>query len=231
MADLGNDGFLPYTPTGSDGKPVGPAETDLDASGRTVHGLVVRPVGGPYDVNLVSGAISASLDNADVVKAIASGSNAEFLRPITEGAAYAAEQFIAGAAGRIAHVQLFNPVGSGRRVFVRYVSATRFGSAMNGNIRRFDEPLQTGSLASGFIIEPLGGGGGAAVAQLRTENLLGASGSVFHFLGGPANSPVSYPRQGRDWGHELREGEGILVNMAPAGVTLITSWQWYEVTI
>ena len=74
MADLGNDGFLPFTPTGSDGRAVG--LTGSDAGGGDAFGLVVRPIGGPFDVNVVSGSVSITgtfmASNADVVAVLTS---------------------------------------------------------------------------------------------------------------------------------------------------------------
>ncbi len=75
MADLGNDGFLDATPTGSDGKAVD--LTGSDSGGGGVFGLVVRPIGGPFDVNVISGSITVLTgtflqDASDVVAVLTS---------------------------------------------------------------------------------------------------------------------------------------------------------------
>ncbi len=74
------------------------------------------------------------------------------------------------------------------------------------------------------------GGGPAEVAEMRSDSNVAILGSVFWQINAPANSPASYPPEGREWGFDLLEGQGILVQGA-LGATLIINMQWVEVPL
>jgi len=148
---------------------------------------------------------------------------------VANGEAFAAENFILGSVGLIPHVQLLNPVGSGKRVRLRSVHST-IGAAVIVIIRRHDPALATLGLPVGFITENLLGGGPAPVIEHRSENNVAALGTGFWVASGPANSPAIYPPEGREWGYDLLEGQGIIVQGAVGTVT-IAMWQWVEIPL
>lgn len=142
------------------------------------------------------------------------------------GEAYSAEDFIIGAPGLYPHLQLFNPVGSGKLVRLRSVHQT-MTAARVVNIRRYDPPGAVLGPPAGFVIENLLGGGPAAVAELRSGNIVVPSGSAFWLLQSNANQPGVYPPKGQEWGHDLLEGHGVLLQ-STVNTTLIAMWQWVE---
>ncbi len=152
-------------------------------------------------------------------------------RHVANGEAFSAENFVIGVGGVLAHVQLLNPAGSGKRVRLRSLHAT-LGIATGVNIRRHDTPLTTLGLPAGFIVENLlsSVAPGSEVAEMRSESPVGALGTVIWQIGGPANRPAMYPGGGREWGYDLLEGQGILCQAA-AGVTMIIMLQWVEVPL
>ncbi len=145
------------------------------------------------------------------------------------GEAYSAEDFILASPGLYPHVQLFNPVGSGIRVRLRSVHQIGV-AAVQSNVRRYDPPGAILGPPIPFIIENMLGGGPAAVAEIRHANIVVPSGSPFWLLQGLARAPAIYPLRGQEWGHDLLEGHGILLQ-ASAGTTLIANWQWVELEL
>ncbi len=155
--------------------------------------------------------------------------NTRWDKHVQEGEAFSAENFLIGAVGLANHIQLFNPVGSGIRVRLRHVHSIGV-SVQTVNVRRHDVALTTGVLPAGFIIENLLGGQPVSVAEMRSQQSVALLGSIFWQLNSPAAEPASYPPEGREWGHDLLEGQGILLQSV-AGVTLIVNWQWVEVPL
>ena len=152
-----------------------------------------------------------------------------WLEYIANGEAYAAENFLIGVAGQFAHLQLFNPVGSGKRVRLRSVHATGV-PAQFGGVSRHDTPLITLGLPATFVIENLLAGGPVGFAQMRSVSSVATIGSLFWQLNAPGSSPAIYPPGGREWGFDLLEGQGILVQGALGG-TSIVNWMWVEVNL
>lgn len=148
---------------------------------------------------------------------------------VKNGEAFSAEDFIIGAGGLYPHTQLFNPVGSGKRVRVRKVHQTNT-PAVQSNVRRYDPPGAILGPPAPFVIENMLGGGPAAVAEVRHANIVVPSGSPFWLLQGPGSTPARYPVGGQEWGHDLLEGHGILLQ-GSAGTTLIALWQWVELPL
>lgn len=149
---------------------------------------------------------------------------------VANGEAFGAENFVIGAGGLLAHIQLFNPLASGKRIRLRSLNAT-LGTAIGINFRRHDVALATLGVPAGFIIENLlSSGGNPLLAEMRSESPVAALGTVGWQLSANANTPAIFPPEGREWGFDLLEGQGVLLQAA-AGVTEIINWQWAEVAV
>lgn len=148
---------------------------------------------------------------------------------VAAGEAYSAENFLIGVGGTFAHLQLFNPVGSGIRVRLRSVHGI-LTALFTGFVRRHDVALATLGLPAGFVVENLLGGGAAAVAEMRSSQPAALVGAEMWRLNAPANVPAIYPPAGREWGQDLLEGQGILVAGAAAQTTIV-NWQWAEIPL
>ena len=152
-----------------------------------------------------------------------------WLKHIEAGEAYAAENFVIPGGGLIGHLQLFNPVGSGKRIRLRSLNMTA-AAAHNGNVYRHDVPLATLGLPAPFIVENMLAGGPAEVAEHRSVVLAAAVGSIFWAMSAIANAPATYPPEGREWGFDLLEGQGIHATGA-LGAANIVMWHWVEVPL
>lgn len=149
---------------------------------------------------------------------------------VKNGEAYSAEDFILAAVGLFPHLQLFNPVGSGIRVRLRSATLAAVGALQQANVRRYDPPGTILGPPAGFVIENMLGGGPAAVAELRHDNIVVASGSAFWLIQTTSGLPGVYPPAGQEWGHDLLEGQGVLLQSS-INITLIVNWQWVEVPL
>ena len=149
----------------------------------------------------------------------------EFMRL---GQAFAVENLVSGVAGLFSHSQIFNPVGAGIRVLLRF---TTVGStiAVNLNLRRHDVPLGVVGPIAPFIVENLLGGGPAAVAEIRLATLAVLTGAPFWLFLAPAFEQVSYPPKGLEWAHELRSGEGLVIAGGAVGLSIFNVMQWAEI--
>ncbi len=148
---------------------------------------------------------------------------------VMAGEAFSAENFLIGVGGTVAQIQLFNPVASGKRIRLRSVHSI-ITVASGVNLLRHDTPLGTLGVPAGFVIENLLGGGQAEVAEMRSDQPVAAAGSLFWQLGAPGSVPAIYPPGGREWGHDLLEGQGIHMQGA-VGLTSIINWQWVEIPL
>ncbi len=148
---------------------------------------------------------------------------------VAAGEAFAAENFLIGAGGTVAQIQLFNPVGSGKRIRLRSLHDILV-AAIAATIFRHDTPLSTLGLPAPFIVENLGPGGVSEVAEMRSDQPVASTGSSFWSLNAPGNMPAIYPPKGLEWGHDLLPGQGIHVTGA-VGITVIINWQWAEVPL
>lgn len=151
-----------------------------------------------------------------------------WLEHVANGEAYSAEDFIIGSGGLYPHLQLFNPVGSGIRVRLRSVHAIL--AVLNVNVRRYDPPGVILGPPAPFVVENMLGGGPAAVAELRHDNIVIPSGPAFWLIQAPGSTPGVYPPEGQEWGHDLLENNGVLLQGNP-GTTLIANWQWVELPL
>jgi len=153
----------------------------------------------------------------------------EWLGYVANGEAYAAEVFVAGVVGQLPFVQLFNPVGSGKRLRLRvWQPMALFALAINQNLRRHDVALAT----LGFFAGPenLLGGGPAPVAEGRSINQVVMIGSLFWLFLSTGNTRKDYPPEGLDWGHDLLPGQGIMTNGSVGGFVL-AGFQWAELDL
>ncbi len=148
---------------------------------------------------------------------------------VAAGQAFSAENFLIGAVGTIASIQLFCPLASGIRVRLRSVHSIAV-AAQTVAINRHDVALTTLGLPAGFIVENLLGGQPVAVAEMRSQAPVLTLGASFWSLTSPGAVPAIYPPGGREWGHDLLPGQGIHL-AALAGATLIVNWQWAEVPL
>lgn len=150
-----------------------------------------------------------------------------WLEHVANGEAFGAENFMLPVGGMHNQMQLFNPAGSNTRVRLRSAHMTGV-LASNATVRRHDVPLVTGTLPVPFIIENLLAGGPAGVGEMRSDVVVAPSGAQFWAVNAGANSPATYPPQAREWGFDLRPGQGILF-AGPIGGLLIVNWHWAEV--
>ncbi len=148
---------------------------------------------------------------------------------VREGEAFSAECFVIGVPAMLIHQQLFNPVGSAVRVRLRSAHAI-LPAAIALNVARHDVPLAVLGPPPPFIVENLLGGQPVSVGEMRSAVLAAPIGAVFWQLNAPANEPAIYPPEGRDWGHDLLPGQGVLIQ-GTAGQTVIINWQWAEVPL
>ena len=156
--------------------------------------------------------------------------NTSWLQHVANGEAYSIEDFIIGVGGMFNHVQLFNPVGSGRRLRLR--SANHLNLVVIGaHIRRHDVPLTILGPPAPFAMENLLGGGPLPVAEVRSDRLAVVTGSAFWLIRSAAFDTGVYPPKGMEWGHDLLPGQGILMNSVVVGGIFIINWQWVELPI
>lgn len=144
---------------------------------------------------------------------------------------YSSENFIIGLPGLFTHIQIFNPLGAPVPVRVRLRSVHAIlPVAVSASVRRHDVALTTAGPPAPFIIENLLGGGPSGVALMLGDTLGATAGALFWQVNAPANTPAVYPPEGREWGHDLLPGQGMLLQSV-AGTTLICNWQWTEVPL
>lgn len=148
---------------------------------------------------------------------------------VANAESFAAENFLIGVGGLIAEIQLFNPVGSGVRVRLRSVHAIS-AAAQNVNVRRHDVALATLGLPAGFIVENLLGSGAAEVAEMRSASPVVLDGTLIWSAGACPSQPAIFPPQGNEWGFDLLEGQGLIIQAA-TGLTVIVNWHWVEVPL
>ncbi len=148
---------------------------------------------------------------------------------VAAGEAYCSRGFQNIVAGQIPLVQLFNPVDSGVRVRLRVMQPMAvFAFPINTNIRRHDTALTT--LGPFGVIENLLGGGVAASAEIRTMTQVAMAGSPFQLILSGGNNRSAYPEDGMEWGHDLLEGEGIMLNGVTGGF-IFCGFMWAEVPL
>ena len=150
-----------------------------------------------------------------------------WLDHVANGEAFGAENFMLPVGGMFNQMQLFNPVGSGRRVRLRSAHMTGV-PANSATVRRHDTPLVIAVPPAPFIIENLLAGGPAGVGEMRSDTVVAAAGALFWAVNSPGSTPAPYPPQGREWGFDLLPGQGFMF-AGPVGGTLIVNWHWVEV--
>ena len=156
--------------------------------------------------------------------------NITWSKHVANGEAFSSENFIVPGVGLLGHVQIFNPALSTVRVRLRSLHQDVIVGTVLSNVNRHDVALAILGPPAPFISENLLGGQPAPVAEMRSAALGAAVGTTFWQLGGPVSTPALYPPEGREWGHDLLPGQGILVQ-AGAAVVNIIMWQWVEVPL
>jgi len=148
---------------------------------------------------------------------------------VQNGDAYAGTVLQGAVVGQVAHVQLFNPVGSGIRVRLRaFETIPVFAGAINTNPRRHDTALTTFTPQLGP--DNLLAGGGSPIAELRQVSQVGALGSPFWLILSGGNTRKDYPTLSMEWGHDLLPGQGILCQSAVGGLIYV-GFMWAEVPL
>lgn len=149
---------------------------------------------------------------------------------VANGQAFATRSFVASGLGFFGHIQLYNPVGSGVRLRLRFVEGLAlFGGAVNLNVCRYDTPC-VDVAPPPFGPMNLLGGGPANVAQIRTEITVAPIqlGTAFWLLLGPTLSMPAYPGPPDDWGHDILPGQGVMLR---GGFIPFAQFQWAEVPL
>lgn len=155
--------------------------------------------------------------------------NDEWSQYVSNGEAFAAQNFQGVVAGQFAFTQLFNPIGSGVRVRVFvWEFMTVFAVAVNSNIRRHDVALATLGAFAGP--ENLLGGGAAPAAEIRSVSQVGALGSTFWLTISAGTMRNDYPTLQLEWGHDLLPGQGMIANSTVGGFSFV-GYMWAEVPL
>ena len=153
----------------------------------------------------------------------------EWSELVANGQAYAGQALQVAIPAQIAHVQLFNPVGSSVRLRIRSLQPMAvFSIAINTNIRRLDVPLATFTPFAGP--ENLLGGGAAPVGELRQDSLLANVGAPFWLFLSAGSTRKNYPPKALDWGQDLLPGQGIALQSSPGGF-IVVGFMWAEVPL
>jgi len=144
----------------------------------------------------------------------------KWLSYIQAGQAFVLGARMAAGAGVINHVQLFNPVGSGKTVLARRVIVSC--SVVDG----LDLNIHNAALATdaGAGINMLSGGA-AGVAHIRTQQNAAELGTVVSPVSNPALTPFVH---GGDWLFQLAPGQGALVCHFTVNENLNGTWFWAE---
>ncbi len=150
----------------------------------------------------------------------------EWAEYVANAQAFAGVSLQVAVPAMIAHVQLFNPVGSGVRLRIQNLQPMAvFSIAINTNIRRHDLPLATFTPFSGP--ENLLGGGAAPAGELRQDSLVANTGAPWWLILSAGNTRKNYPPKALDWGHDLLPGQGIVLQSAPGGF-IVCGFMWAE---
>ncbi len=126
----------------------------------------------------------------------------------------------AAAVGFFAHVQLLNPVGSGKQMLVRQAQVGP-GSNFTMSLNRYDTALATLVGAGVNLLV----GGAAGQGQVRTENNAAQLGTNIGAYNAGGNANV-YPAP--DWYYELSPGQGMLFVMDLVNARMTVTYYWLE---
>lgn len=127
-------------------------------------------------------------------------------------------------AGLNAHVQLYNPPGSGKRLVVKSVKVIAYVESWNADLRMLNSPLVGNESAP--ACKMLGGASG--VAQLRDQahdSLLFSGGSLMTFGGASAGSSDAFRFEEPIL---IGPGSGIVVFLYQQGKALQVPIEWFE---
>lgn len=144
-----------------------------------------------------------------------------WLSEIRAGRAAIGGAYQAAVAAQLSHIQLLNPVGSGKQILMRYLIV----SALNAqalNIRRYDTALTTDSGSQANLLL----GGAVPLGQVRTQTNAAALGTSLGSFYLPASTPVPLAP---DWIAELSPGQGILFAGTVVNLDLAVTYFWREV--
>lgn len=139
-------------------------------------------------------------------------------------AAFSGVGYSAAVAGMKAHVQLYNPPGSGRRLVVKSVKVIAYVGSWNADLRMLNSPL------AGTVNAPackmLGGASG--VAQLRDQanaGLMFSGESLMTFGGASSGSSDAFRFEEPIL---IGPGKGMVVFLYQENATLQVPIEWFE---
>ena len=144
----------------------------------------------------------------------------KWLTYIQAGQAFAMAGLQGGVAAQNSHVQLFNPVASGKTVLVRRVMVSA------SLVDELDLTLYNTALATdvGAGVNLLSGAA-AGVAHVRTTTNAGILGTIFHRFQNPANTPALL---GPDWLCQLPAGTGLVFAEVTVNQAGVATYYWAE---
>ena len=123
-------------------------------------------------------------------------------------------------AAQFSHVQLFNPVASGKTALVRaIIVATGAAGAAGFNIDNTARAVDGGAGIN------LINGGAAGVCHVRTEANAGVQGTQFGSVLTLASVSVVLPIE---WFMQLAPGQGLTMYATAVNVQLVASFFWVE---
>ena len=139
------------------------------------------------------------------------------------GAAFIGSVGRSAVAGQWTHIQLWNPLGSGKRLMITDIRAALTDAA--GTIIMSDHDVALSDLGGNVPASKLGLFQSSAAGEFR-EQVNGATlGSQFGFIEAPLSTPVEVPLS--DFPIILREFEGIVLrpDAANNGINALIQWQ------
>lgn len=130
--------------------------------------------------------------------------------------------FRGGAAGNVAHTQIFNPANSGVIIHVDSCIIT-LPTATEVNVTLFDTALTTASATLGYRDRRLSGSPAAQVREQNNATLLGVIRMAFD---APANEGILIPLD-----TFLGAAQGLVVAAVTANTTQVTTYYWEELPV
>lgn len=144
-----------------------------------------------------------------------------WLNEIRAGRAFAAGTTFGADPGENSHVQVFNPAASGITVIMRR-------ALINGGVDSMYE-IATHNVALTTLIGQgvnMLSGGGASLAEWRSQSIAGLSGTQFGRVSLLAETTFEMMK---DWQIELGEGEGVLIRQLIVAQNVRVTMEWIEV--
>jgi hypothetical protein len=145
----------------------------------------------------------------------------KWLSYIQAGQAFAFAASLGPTAGVISHVQLFNPVGSGKTVLVRRAFSSLVTSTDTINLNLYNTALATDVGAGLNLLS----GAAAGQAHVRSGTNATQLGTNFAQLYTAIAQPQPF---GPDWLCQLAAGQGVLVCGSAVNTWAVASFYWVE---